>query len=159
MTEQGRQSLRRAPRVLSSVELLPDFKGIATPKIHRDRQGMPDHTQHLRDLLVQRLGGIFGEPLGREQVGGNADRTLSLRRNPEPDEQMRNLGHGRDAIPERHAGAQISQVKIVAFNLHRGHGRVRPVLGWCAPVVVRLMNGAVGGWRRWRSGRGVHFLS
>ncbi|SVC85868.1 uncharacterized protein METZ01_LOCUS338722, partial [marine metagenome] len=72
MGQQRGDAFRLGPSSLGCVNILPSGKGRRGLDADRMGHGAADHPEHVCNLLIQGIVRHLGEPLGRQQIGGNA---------------------------------------------------------------------------------------
>ena len=101
------------PGLLGPVDGLPQvedrvgragFLGVAAGRL--------DYVEHLGDILGHRRVGHFGKPFGRQALGGDPVRLPAVHLDPRLQKEMRQRGHGDDAVAEGHAVAHVEDMEI-----------------------------------------------
>ena len=98
------------------MEIEPQIKGGIS--FHADSRfaGMFNNTQHLDHFLSERRFGDLGKPLGREIIRSKTFVHRAIHLHLQPQKGIGHIGHGRDAVLERHARTQINQAGFAFKN-------------------------------------------
>ena len=112
----------------------------ATPRVHAGEKVPPpgeegvggegggevgsvvDDGEHIVDLGPWVAGGVLGEPLGREVIGGDTAGGSAVDLGLDLEEDVGELCQGDDAVAKRQAGAEFVAVEAGAEEADHGRG-------------------------------------
>ena len=120
--QQRRDLLPAGPGCLLRVQPVPERKHRIVCGTGDQVGGVPDDAHHRRQVLLEPRARVLGEPLRRQSLGGETGARRSINRTAQQHEHVRNLGHGRDPVPERKAGAHPPGAKGNRIDVQRHPG-------------------------------------
>ena len=100
---------------MSFVKVQPQIKGSVCLQTDGGFPGVFNDSQHLSHLATQRGFWNLGKPLGWQVVRRVTFVDVAIDFHRQPEEGVGYIGHGRDAVFERHASTEIDQARF-AFD-------------------------------------------
>jgi hypothetical protein len=74
--------------------------------------GILDYLKHLRQILIESRVWIFGEPLWRQALGGEAKGGVARDCDGCAQEQVWDIGHAGDAVPKGKSRARVQHEEL-----------------------------------------------